>query len=176
MATRGGQPPCPHLAQPGESWGWDANGLSWYPYPCSEMCWDSREGTPGPRDQVGPPSFPLLPWLHCPSRLLSLSYLPLFLHSSLSLSLSAQPKGTSDCQLRPPQAAQHRWRKSQACTLTRPPNLSASASQPSPRYKESSSVPGSGAGARLRGRASQGGNSYLSSSSSSSSWTSGNGC
>lgn len=48
--------------------------------------------------------------------------------------------------------------------------LPASNAQPLPKYTESSSVSGRWAGARLNGRASQGGSSYSSSSSSSSPW------
>jgi hypothetical protein len=48
-------------------------------------------------------------------------------------------------------------------------------SQPSPRYKEASSVSERCTGVRLKGRAPQGGSSYLSSSSSSS-WAFKKGC
>lgn len=108
MATGGGQPPCPHLAELGAvGVGCQQRlGLSWHPYPCSKLYRDLGEGSPGPRDPGRPPAFLLLLWLHGPSRLVtpfqssSLSPPP-----SLPPSLSAQPRGLSDCQLRPPVAA-----------------------------------------------------------------------
>lgn len=108
MATGGGQLPCPHpteLAAVGVGCQ-QRLGLSWHPYPRSKLYWDLGGGSPGPRDPGRPPAFPLLPWLHCPSRLVTPSHSS-FLSPPPSLppSLSAQPRGLSDCQLRPPLAA-----------------------------------------------------------------------